>query len=444
MFTKVLVANRGEIAIRVIRALRELGIRSVAVYSTADKDALHTRLADEKVCIGSAQSKNSYLNAPAIISAAQIKGVDAIHPGYGFLSEDAGFAEVCEAAGIKFIGPKPQDIELMGNKLKAREHVDKLGVQVMPGTFQEIEDEQHAIRIAKDIGLPLMVKAAEGGGGRGMKIIYDEDQIPTIIKIARAEAKTAFGNASLYMEKYFENVRHVEIQILGDGNGSVISLGERECSIQRRHQKFIEESPSVAVDDRLRNKMSEAALKITRHINYRGVGTIEFLLDEKGKFYFMEMNTRLQVEHPVTEFVTGLDVVAEQISIASGQKMSVTQKDIKLKGHAIECRINAEDPETLVPSAGTIRTYIQPGGPWVRVDGHVYCGYEVPPYYDSLLAKLVVWAEDRDSAIRRMQRSLDEFIIEGIKTNIPLHRKILASKEFLLGNISTRFIDKFI
>lgn len=444
MFTKVLVANRGEIAIRIIRALKELGIRSVAVYSTADKNALHTRIADEKVCIGSAQSKNSYLNAPAIISAAQIKGVDAIHPGYGFLSEDAGFAEVCEAAGIKFIGPKPQDIELMGNKLKAREHVNKLGIQVMPGTFQEIEDEQHAIRIAKEIGLPLMVKAAEGGGGRGMKIIYDEDQIPNIIKIARAEAKTAFGNTSLYIEKYFENVRHVEIQIIGDGNGGVVSLSERECSIQRRHQKFIEESPSVAVDDKLRNKMNDAALRITKHINYRGVGTIEFLLDQKGKFYFMEMNTRLQVEHPVTEFVTGMDIVAEQINIAGGQKMSVSQKDIKLKGHAIECRINAEDPETLVPSSGIIHTYIQPGGPWVRVDGHVYCGYEVPPYYDSLIAKLIVWAEDRDSAIRRMQRSLDEFIIEGIKTNIPLHKKILASKEFLLGNISTRFIEKFI
>ncbi len=444
MFTKVLVANRGEIAIRIIRALKELGIRSVAVYSTADKNALHTRIADEKVCIGSAQSKNSYLNAPAIISAAQIKGVDAIHPGYGFLSEDAGFAEVCEAAGIKFIGPKPQDIELMGNKLKAREHVNKLGIQVMPGTFQEIEDEQHAIRIAKEIGLPLMVKAAEGGGGRGMKIIYDEDQIPNIIKIARAEAKTAFGNTSLYIEKYFENVRHVEIQIIGDGNGGVVSLSERECSIQRRHQKFIEESPSVAVDDKLRNRMNDAALKITRNINYRGVGTVEFLLDEKGKFYFMEMNTRLQVEHPVTEFVTGMDIVAEQINIAGGQRMSISQKDIKLKGHSIECRINAEDPETLVPSSGTIHTYIQPGGPWVRVDGHVYCGYEVQPYYDSLIAKLIVWAEDRDSAIRRMQRSLDEFVIEGIKTNIPLHKKILASKDFLLGNISTRFIDKFI
>lgn len=444
MFTKVLVANRGEIAIRIIRALKELGIRSVAVYSTADKTALHTRIADEKVCIGSAQSKNSYLNVPAIISAANIKGADAIHPGYGFLSEDAGFAEVCETAGIKFIGPKPQDIELMGNKLKAREYVNRLGIQVMPGTFQEIEDEQHAIRIAKEIGLPLIVKAAEGGGGRGMKIIYDEEQIPNIIKIARAEAKAAFGNSSLYIEKYFENVRHVEIQIIGDGNGSVVALAERECSIQRRHQKFIEESPSVAVDDKLRNKMNDAALKITRHINYRGVGTIEFLLDEKGKFYFMEMNTRLQVEHPVTEFVTGLDIVAEQINIASGQKMSISQKDVKLKGHAIECRINAEDPETLAPSSGTIHTYIQPGGPWVRVDGHVYCGYEVPPYYDSLIAKLIVWAEDRDSAIRRMQRSLDEFVIEGIKTNIPLHKKILASKEFLLGNLSTRFIDKFI
>ena len=444
MFKKVLVANRGEVAIRIIRALKELGIKSVAVYSTADKDALHTRLADEKVCIGPAQSKNSYLNAPAIISAAQIKGVDAIHPGYGFLSEDPGFAEVCEAAGIKFIGPKPQDIELMGNKLKAREYVDKLGIQVMPGTFQEIEDEQHAIRIAKEIGLPLIIKAAEGGGGRGMKIVYDEDQLPGVIKLARAEAKAAFGNASLYIEKYFEHVRHIEVQIIGDGNGNVVTLGERECSIQRRHQKFIEESPSIVVDDKLRNKMSEAALKITKHINYRGLGTVEFLLDEKGKFYFMEMNTRLQVEHPVTEFVTGVDVVAEQIKIASEQKMDISQKDVRLKGHAIECRINAEDPDTLVPSSGNIHTYIQPGGPWVRVDGHVYCGYEVPPYYDSLLAKLIVWAEDRNSAIRRMQRALDEFIIEGIKTNIPLHKKIVSSKEFILGNISTRFIDKFV
>jgi acetyl-CoA carboxylase biotin carboxylase subunit len=444
MFKKVLVANRGEVAIRIIRALKELGIKSVAVYSTADKDALHTRLADEKVCIGPAQSKNSYLNAPAIISAAQIKGVDAIHPGYGFLSEDPGFAEVCEAAGIKFIGPKPQDIELMGNKLKAREYVYKLGIQVMPGTFQEIEDEQHAIRIAKEIGLPLIIKAAEGGGGRGMKIVYDEDQLPGVIKLARAEAKAAFGNASLYIEKYFEHVRHIEVQIIGDGNGNVVTLGERECSIQRRHQKFIEESPSIVVDDKLRNKMSEAALKITKHINYRGLGTVEFLLDEKGRFYFMEMNTRLQVEHPVTEFVTGVDVVAEQIKIASEQKMDISQKDVRLKGHAIECRINAEDPDTLVPSSGTIHTYIQPGGPWVRVDGHVYCGYEVPPYYDSLLAKLIVWAEDRNSAIRRMQRALDEFIIEGIKTNIPLHKKIVSSKEFILGNISTRFIDKFV
>ncbi len=444
MFSKVLVANRGEIAIRIIRALKELGIKSVAVYSTADKNALHTQLADEKICIGSAQSKNSYLNAPAIISAAQIKGADAIHPGYGFLSEDPGFAEVCEEAGIKFIGPKPEDIELMGNKLKAREYVDKIGIQVLPGTFQEIEDEQHAIRIAKDIGLPLVIKAAEGGGGRGIKIIYAEDQIPNIIKIARAEAKMAFGSASLYIEKYFEKVRHIEIQIIGDGNGNVIALGERECSIQRRHQKFIEESPSIAVDDKLRNRINDAAVKITRHINYRGVGTVEFLLDEKGRFYFMEMNTRLQVEHPVTEFVTGIDIVAEQINIAGGQRMSLSQKDIKLRGHAIECRINAEDPETLVPSTGTIRAYVPPGGPWVRVDGFAYSGYEVSPYYDSLIAKLIVWAEDRDSAIRRMLRALDEFIIDGIKTNIPLHKKILSSKEFLLGNISTRFIDKFV
>ncbi|MCL4558417.1 MAG: acetyl-CoA carboxylase biotin carboxylase subunit [Deltaproteobacteria bacterium] len=444
MFSKVLVANRGEIAIRIIRALKELGIRSVAVYSTADERALHTRLADEKICIGPAQSKGSYLNAPAIISAAQIKGADAIHPGYGFLSEDAGFAEVCEQAGLKFIGPKPQDIELMGNKLKAREYVDGLGIQVLPGTFQEIEDEQHAIRTAKDIGLPLIVKAAEGGGGRGMKIIYDEDQIPNIIKIARTEAKSAFGNASLYIEKYFEYVRHIEIQLVGDGSGGVVALGERECSIQRRHQKFIEEAPSIAVDDKLRNRMSDTAVKIARHISYRGPGTIEFLLDEKGKFYFMEMNTRLQVEHPVTELVTGLDIVAEQIRIASGEKMSLSQRDVRIRGHAIECRINAEDPQTLVPSSGKIDTYVQPGGPWVRVDGHAYPGYEVPPYYDSLVAKLIVWAEDRDRSIRRMQRALDEFVIEGIKTNIPLHRKILASKDFLLGNITTRFIDKFI
>lgn len=444
MFTKVLIANRGEIAIRIIRALKELGVRSVAVYSTADKNALHTRLADEKICIGSAQSKNSYLNAPAVISAAQIKGADAIHPGYGFLSEDAGFAEVCEQAGIKFIGPKPQDIELMGNKLKAREYVDKLGIQVMPGTFQEIEDEQHAIRTAKDIGLPLIIKAAEGGGGRGMKIIYDEDQIPNIIKIARAEAKSAFGNASLYIEKYFEYVRHIEVQIIGDGNGAVVALGERECSIQRRHQKFIEEAPSIAVEDKLRSRMSDIAVKIARHINYRGLGTIEFLLDEKGKFYFMEMNTRLQVEHPITELITGFDIVAEQIKIASGEKMSLSQRDVKIRGHAIECRINAEDPQTLVPSSGKISTYIQPGGPWVRVDGHAYPGCEIPPYYDSLIAKLVVWAEDRDRSIRRMQRALEEFSIEGIKTNIPLHKKILASKDFLLGNITTRFIDKFV
>ncbi len=444
MFTKVLVANRGEIALRVIRALKELGIKSIAVYSTADRDALHTRLADEKICIGPAQSKNSYLNAPAIISAAGIKGADAIHPGYGFLSEDPGFAEVCEAAGIKFIGPRPQDIELMGNKLKAREYVNGIGIRVMPGTFQEIEDEQHALRIAKDIGLPLIVKAAEGGGGRGMKIVYDEDQLPNIIKIAKAEAKSAFGSASLYIEKYFERVRHVEVQVMGDGNGNVVALGERECSIQRRHQKFIEESPAVVVDERLRNKMSAAAIKITRHINYRSAGTVEFLLDEDGVFYFMEMNTRLQVEHPVTELVTGVDIVKEQIGIAGGQKLSVQQKDIRLKGHAIECRINAEDPETLVPSAGTINAYLQPGGPGVRVDGHAFCGYEVSPYYDSLLAKLIVWADDRDSAIRRMQRALEAFTINSIKTNIPLHRKILASREFLLGNISTRFIEKFI
>ncbi|MGC8580178.1 MAG: acetyl-CoA carboxylase biotin carboxylase subunit [bacterium] len=444
MFKKVLIANRGEIAIRIIRALKELGIKSVAVYSTADKDALHRRLADESICIGPAQSKNSYLNAPAIISAAQIKGADAIHPGYGFLSEDAGFAEVCEAAGIKFIGPKPEDIELMGNKLKAREYVNQLGIQVLPGTFQEIEDEQHAIKIAKDIGLPLIIKAAAGGGGRGMKIVYDEDQLPGVIKLARAEAKAAFGNASIYIEKYFEKVRHIEIQIIGDGDGNVVALGERECSIQRRHQKFIEESPSVVVDERLRNKMSEAAIKITRHINYSGVGTVEFLVDEKGRFYFMEMNTRLQVEHPVTEFVTGMDLVAEQIKIASGEKLNVSQRDIRLKGHAIECRINAEDPDNFVPSCGTISTYIQPGGPGVRVDGHVYCGYNVPPYYDSLIAKLIVWAEDRGSAIKRMQRALDEFIIDGVKTNIPLHKKILGTKEFLIGNISTQFIERFV
>jgi len=444
MLSKVLIANRGEIAIRIIRALKELGIKSIAVYSTADKNALHTRLADEKICIGPADSKSSYLNIPAVISAARIRGADAIHPGYGFLAENPGFAEVCEQAGIKFIGPRPQNIELMGNKIKAREYVDKIGIQVLPGTFQEIEDEQHAIRIVKDIGLPLIIKATGGGGGRGMKIVYDEDHIPDIIKLARAEAKSAFGNGSLYIEKYFENVKHVEIQIIGDGDGNIAALGERECSVQRRHQKFIEESPSIAVDDKLRNKMNAAAIKITGHIKYRGLGTVEFLLDEKKKFYFMEMNTRLQVEHPVTELVTGIDIVMEQIKIAAGEKMSISQKDVSLKGHAIECRINAEDPNTLVPSIGRINTYIQPGGPHVRVDSHAYCGYEVSPYYDSLIAKLIVWAEDREKTIRRMLGSLDEFIIDGVKTNIPLHKRILSSKDFLLGNITTQSIDKFI
>ncbi len=444
MFSKVLVANRSEVAVRIIRSLKEMGIKSVAVYSTVDRDALHTRLADEKVCIGPAQSRYSYLNASAIISAAQLKGADAIHPGYGFLSEDPGFAEVCEQVGIKFIGPKAQDIELMGNKLKAREYVNRLGIQVLPGTFEEIEDEQHAIKIAKEIGFPLIIKASAGGGGRGMKIVYEEAQMPNIIKIAKAEAKGAFGNESLYIERYFENARHIEVQIMGDGNGNVIALGERECSIQRRHQKFIEESPSIAVNDKLRDRMMDVAVKITKRINYKGAGTVEFLLDDKSRFYFMEMNTRLQVEHPVTELVTGTDIVVMQIRMAAGEKLSVSQKDIRINGHAIECRINAEDPETFIPSAGRITQYIPPGGPGVRIDGAGFAGAEIPPYYDSLIAKLIVWDHDRPSAIKKMLRALDEFIIEGVKTNILLHKKIISSKEFLIDHITTRFVEKFI
>ncbi|HEX8961208.1 MAG TPA: acetyl-CoA carboxylase biotin carboxylase subunit [Geobacteraceae bacterium] len=442
MFHKVLIANRGEIALRIIRACKELGIKTVAVYSTADSESLHVRLADESVCIGPPASLQSYLNINAIISAAELTDAEAIHPGYGFLSENAAFAEICENCGITFIGPSSESMRLMGDKISARQAVIKEEVPILPGTKEGVNDVNEAVKIAKKIGFPVIIKATAGGGGRGMKIVHSPAALPNAFATARAEAQAGFGNPEVYIEKYCENPRHVEIQVLGDKHGNVIHLGERDCSIQRRHQKIIEEAPSSVSTPELRKAMGEAAVRAAKAVGYSSAGTMEFLVDKHNNFYFMEMNTRVQVEHPVTEMVTGVDIIREQIRSAAGHKLRYKQSDIKISGHAIECRINAEDPVKFTPSPGKITAYHTPGGLGVRVDSFVYDQYTVLPHYDSLIAKLVVHADTREAAIKRMARALDEYIIEGIKTTIPLHKAIMANKDFIEGNIDTSFLDR--
>ena len=443
MFKKILIANRGEIALRIIRACKEMGIKTVAVHSTADAHALHVRFADQSVCIGPPKSAYSYLNVPSIISAAEITDSEAIHPGYGFLAENASFAEVCNSAGIKFIGPSPESIKLMGDKAKARETAAKAGVPILPGSAGVITEEADAVELARELGFPVIIKAVAGGGGKGMRVVMEETEFASAFVMAQSEALAAFGNADVYVEKYITQPRHIEIQILADEKGNIVSLGERECSIQRRHQKLIEEAPSVIVDGPLRKKMGDMAIALARAVKYRNAGTIEFLMDVDRSFYFMEMNTRIQVEHPVTEMVTGVDIVKEQIRIAAGQTLSFTQEQITVRGHSIECRVNAECPEKFTPSPGTITTYNPPGGPGVRVDTAAYTQYVIPPYYDSMIAKLIVHADTREEAIMRMNRALDEFIIEGIKTTIPMHKKILADPDFQQGNISTKFMERY-
>lgn len=441
-FNKILIANRGEIALRIIRACRELGISTVAVFSEADRYSLHVRFADEAICIGPPSSKESYLNIPRILAAAEITNADAIHPGYGFLAENAQFAEICLTSGLQFIGPKPEMITAMGDKSLAKETMRKASVPVVPGSDGVVKDLDDAKRIAHEIGLPVIIKASAGGGGRGMRIVRAESEIENSFQTARHEAESAFGNPDVYIEKYLEEPRHVEIQILGDSFGNVIHLGERDCSVQRRHQKLIEESPSPAVDAELREKMGAAAVKGAKSVKYLGAGTIEFLLDKTGNFYFMEMNTRIQVEHPVTEFVTGYDLIKAQIEIAAGKRLSA--KKVKFHGHAIECRINAEDPEhDFRPSPGKITSLHFGGGPGIRIDSHIYAGYQIPPYYDSLVAKLIVHANTRDEAITRMQNALEECIIEGIHTTIPFQQKVMQNEKFRSGIFDTKFIDTF-
>ncbi|GAB6076086.1 acetyl-CoA carboxylase biotin carboxylase subunit [Desulfurobacterium crinifex] len=440
MFKKILIANRGEIAVRIIRTCRELGIKTVAVFSTADRDSLHVFLADEAVCIGGPLPQESYLNIPAIISAAEITGADAIHPGYGFLSENPGFAEICTACGMKFIGPSPETMVLMGDKAKAREVAIKAGVPVVPGSGI-VKSVQEALKVCEEIGYPVLVKAAHGGGGRGMRLITSPEEAETLIVTAMAEAEAAFGSGEVYIEKYVENPRHIEIQIVADQAGNVITFGERECSLQRRHQKVLEEAPSPFVDDDLRNKLSDAAKRIAEFINYEGAGTVEFLVDKDKNFYFIEMNTRIQVEHPVTELVTGKDLIAKQIMAAAGEKFDIDH--VKLQGHAIEFRITCEDYEKgFRPAPGKIEKLLIPGGFGVRVDTHIYEGYTVPQYYDSLLAKLIVWGETREEAIKRGERALSEFVIEGnLKTTIPFHIKLLKDENFIMGALDTKILE---
>jgi acetyl-CoA carboxylase biotin carboxylase subunit len=442
MFKKVLIANRGEIALRVIRALRELGVASVAVHSTADTNALHVKFADESVCIGPPPAKQSYLHIPAIISAAEVTGADAVHPGYGFLSENAEFADTCERCKLKFIGPTPALMRLMGGKIPARKAMVEAGVPILPGTGLLTTDDQ-ALSAVEEIGLPVIIKASAGGGGRGMKIVKDREKLLGSLATARAEALAGFGSGDVYLERYVEAPRHIEVQIVADGKGGVAALGERECSIQRRHQKLVEEAPSVALSDAEREKLLSICEKAIRKIGYSNVGTLEFLY-EKGNFYFMEMNTRIQVEHTVTEMVTGLDLVREQIRLAAGEPLSSSfQGRFRPRGHAIECRVNAEDPVTFAPSPGRITALNLPGGFGVRVDTHIYEGYVVPPNYDSLLAKLIVHAEDREAAIRRLRRALDEFVVEGVKTNLAFHRKLVDHPDFKAGKLDTHFLERF-
>jgi acetyl-CoA carboxylase biotin carboxylase subunit len=443
MFNKILIANRGEIALRIICACRELGIKTVAVYSEADEHSLHVRFADEDVCIGPARSLDSYLNVPAIISAAEITGADAVHPGYGFLAESAYLAEVCEACHIKFIGPFPNTIRLMGDKARARRAMKKAGVPVLPGSDGPVQGEEQALKVGKELGYPVIIKAVAGGGGRGMRVVREEQELPQALKTATREAEAAFGVGDVYLEKYLEAPRHIEVQVLGDHHGSVVHLGERECSIQRRHQKLIEEAPSVALTEKQRRKLGATVVDAARAVQYANAGTFEFLMDASGRFYFLEANTRLQVEHPVTEFITGIDIVKEQILVAAGRRLSVRQSEIEFRGHAIECRINAEDPDTFVPSPGVIHAFSVPGGPGVRVDSYAHAECTISPYYDSLIAKIVTHGRNRDEAIARMRRTLEMTVVEGIKTSIPLHLRVLADPDFVAGRLSTGFMERY-
>jgi acetyl-CoA carboxylase biotin carboxylase subunit len=443
-FRKILIANRGEIACRIIWTCKEMGIKTVAIHSTADKDALHVRYADEAICIGAAPSAQSYLNIPSIISAAEITNVDAIHPGYGFLAESERFARVCEDCNIKFIGPKAHVIGMMGDKVEARRTMKAAGVPILPGSPEPIESAEEAIKLAKEIGFPVIIKAAAGGGGRGMRIVRQEEDLAVNLELAQTEALAAFKNGSVYIERYIERPRHIEIQVLADEYGNVIHLGERECSIQRRHQKLLEEAPSPVITAEQRAQMGAVAVKACQEIGYSSAGTFEFLLDEDGSFYFMEMNTRIQVEHPVTEMVTLADIVRNQIRIAEGEELGFSQSDVLIVGHSIECRINAEDPEKFTPSPGQITAFNIPGGPGVRVDTAVYPGYVVPPFYDSMIAKLIVHARTRELAIARMRRALEMMVVEGIKTTIPLHLKIMNDEKFQAGDFSTKFMEDFL
>ena len=443
MFSKILIANRGEIALRIIRACKEMDIKTVAVYSEADKDSLHVRYANEAVCIGGPSSANSYLNIPNIISAAEIADVEAIHPGYGFLAEDSHFAEICESCQIKFIGPTSETISLMGDKMAAKDSAKRAGLPVIPGSTGLVNSKEEALRIAKRLKYPVIIKASAGGGGKGMRVCHNDVRLISAFLTAQREAEAAFGNPAVYIEKFVENPRHVEIQIVGDEYGHIVHLGERDCTVQRRHQKLIEESPSPAIDSKIRKKMSEMAVRAAKAVNYVNAGTIEFLVDDKGEFYFMEMNTRIQVEHPVTEMVTSIDLIKTQIKIAGGERLPFKQDDIEFRGSAIECRINAEDPDKdFMPCPGKIETFIAPGGPGIRLDTHAYPGYSISPYYDSMIGKLIAYGKTRSEAIHTMQRALEEFTIEPIKTTIPFHRRVFSNPAFLRGKFSTDFVER--
>ena len=444
MFKKILIANRGEIALRIVRACRELGIKTVAVFSEVDAQALFARQADESVCIGPGDSALSYLNIPNVLSAAEITGADAIHPGYGFLAENAHFAEICESVGITFIGPTSEHIALLGDKSRARETMLRHGIPVMPGSEGELQNLDHAVRVASELGYPVMVKASAGGGGRGMRVVSREAELGKAILSAQVEARTGFAHDGVYLEKFFPEPRHVEIQVLADEHGHAVHLGERDCSIQRRYQKLVEESPSPVVDDSLRKEMGDVALQVVKAVNYRNAGTVEFLLDQNRKFYVMEVNTRIQVEHPVTEMVTGIDLIKEQIRVAAGMPLRFRQKDIRLQGHSVECRINAECPETFVPSPGVVSRFHVPGGAGIRVDTALEAKEQVHPHYDSLIAKLIAHGQDRADALTRAQRALDEFAVEGIKTTIPLQRLILRDPDFQKGGVSTNFLERLL
>jgi len=441
MFAKVLIANRGEIALRILRTCREMGIRSVVAHSTADAGSLPVRLADESVCIGPEDSAQSYLNIPRLIAAAEVTDAEAVHPGYGFLAENATFAEICRACSIRFIGPSPEVIRLLGDKVRARELARKTDVPLLPGSEGAVRDETDARAVAEALGYPVLLKASMGGGGRGMRIVWDAETLAAAVRTCQSEAAAAFGSSEIYLERYVEGARHVEVQVLADGQGRMIHLGERDCSIQRRHQKLLEESPCPVMTPAVRRELTEAALRLCRAAGFESAGTVEFLLDRNGRFYFLEVNTRIQVEHPVTEMVTGVDLVRAQILIAAGEPLGLRQEDVLFRGHAIECRVTAEDPVSFAPSPGRITAFVAPGGPGVRVDSHCFTGYTVPPYYDSLMAKVITHGADRNEAVTRMRRAVAEFIVEGIKTTLPLHARVLADPRFAAGDYSTTFLE---